>query len=183
MRRPEQWRVLLRAGLVGAAAVAVGLTSLPPSYEPWGWAVVGFFAAETALAGALFVIELGPAARVRAEALLIAFDGLVAIGIVAVFSYQAGEPYRVLYLIPIAEAALRFGLAGGAAGAVVMVGAIIGIDALGPGLGWDTALVRVLVGGLTGIVVGRLQHQGWLPHTHLNGLRTRLTWADRAAGS
>jgi len=34
-----------------------------------------------------------------------------------------------------------------------------------------------------GIVVGRLQHEGWLPHTHLNGLRTRLTWADRAAGS
>jgi hypothetical protein len=27
-----------------------------------------------------------------------------------------------------------------------------------------------------GIVVGRLQHEGWLPHTHLNGLRTRLTW-------
>ncbi|HSL84614.1 MAG TPA: HigA family addiction module antitoxin [Thermoanaerobaculia bacterium] len=27
-----------------------------------------------------------------------------------------------------------------------------------------------------GIVVGRLQHEGWLPHTHLNGLRTRLAW-------
>lgn len=27
-----------------------------------------------------------------------------------------------------------------------------------------------------GIVVGRLQHEGWLPHAHLNGLRTRLAW-------
>lgn len=27
-----------------------------------------------------------------------------------------------------------------------------------------------------GIVVGRLQHEGWLPHTHLNGLRARLAW-------
>jgi addiction module HigA family antidote len=28
-----------------------------------------------------------------------------------------------------------------------------------------------------GIVVGRLQHIGWLPYTHLNGLKTRLMWA------
>jgi len=27
-----------------------------------------------------------------------------------------------------------------------------------------------------GIVVGRLQHEGWLPFTHLNGLRARLAW-------
>lgn len=31
-----------------------------------------------------------------------------------------------------------------------------------------------------GIVVGRLQHEGWLPHTHLNGLRTRLAWKERS---
>ena len=28
-----------------------------------------------------------------------------------------------------------------------------------------------------GIVVGRLQHEGWLAHTHLNGLKVRLDWA------
>jgi HTH-type transcriptional regulator / antitoxin HigA len=28
-----------------------------------------------------------------------------------------------------------------------------------------------------GIVVGRLQHEGWLPRTHLNGLKVRLDWA------
>lgn len=27
-----------------------------------------------------------------------------------------------------------------------------------------------------GILVGRLQHEGWLPRTHLNKLRTRLEW-------
>lgn len=27
-----------------------------------------------------------------------------------------------------------------------------------------------------GIVVGRLQHEGWLPHTHLNRLKVRLDW-------
>lgn len=29
-----------------------------------------------------------------------------------------------------------------------------------------------------GIVVGRLQHEGWLPYTHLNGLRERLEWEE-----
>jgi len=28
-----------------------------------------------------------------------------------------------------------------------------------------------------GIVVGRMQREGWLPWTHLNGLKTRYTWA------
>lgn len=32
-----------------------------------------------------------------------------------------------------------------------------------------------------GIVVGRLQHEGWLPHTHLNGLRSRLTWKQESS--
>lgn len=31
-----------------------------------------------------------------------------------------------------------------------------------------------------GIVVGRLQHEGWLPHTHLNDLRERLAWGQGA---
>lgn len=30
-----------------------------------------------------------------------------------------------------------------------------------------------------GIVVGRLQHKGLLPWTHLNGLKVRLTWKDQ----
>jgi signal transduction histidine kinase len=157
MHRPGRWLVLLRAALVVATAVAVGLTSLPASYRPWGWAVVGFFAVETALSGVLSVTELGRAARVRARAFLIVCDAIVAIGVVAVFSYQADQPYRALYLIPIAEAALRFGLVGGVLGGGAMVGATIVIDALGPGVQWRDALVRVLVGMLAGIVVGRLR--------------------------
>jgi signal transduction histidine kinase len=147
----------LRAALVVVAIVAIAVAKMPPSYRPWGWAVVGFFAAATVLSGFLSTIELDRAARVRARALLIACDGLVATGIVAVFSYQAGQPYRPLYLIPIAEAALRFGLVGGLVGGVTMTGATILIDALGLGLQWRSVLVRILVGMLAGIVVGRLR--------------------------
>jgi signal transduction histidine kinase len=152
-----QWFVLLRGALVVVALVTVAVTHFPPSYEPWAWALVGFFAAATAVTGALAWIELDRAARVRARVISIVLDGIVGIGIVAVFSYQAGEPYRALYLIPIAEAALRFGLLGGVIGGAIMVGATIVIDALGPGNVWRSAAVRVLVGMLTGIVIGRLR--------------------------
>jgi signal transduction histidine kinase len=157
LNRPGRWLVLLRAALVVAAAVAVGVTRMPPSYRAWGWVVVGFFAAATALSAVLSAIELERAARVRARALLIAFDGLVGIGFIAVFSFQTGQPFRPLYLIPIAEAALRFGLAGGFLAGLVMTGATIAIDALGPGLQWRSVFVRILVGMLSGTVVGRLR--------------------------
>src|SRR5262245_23982423 len=156
--RPGRWFVLLRAVLVVAASVAVALTNMPnSSYEVWGWAVVGFFALETIVSDVLSLIELGPRARVWARALLIVCDGLVAIGFIAVFSFQEGEPYRPLYLIPIAEAALRFGLVGGAIAGVLMTGATIVIDALGPGVNWRSAFVRILVGMLSGIIIGRLR--------------------------
>jgi signal transduction histidine kinase len=156
-RRPGQWLVLLRATLVVVAAIVVGVTDLPSPYRPWAWAVVGFFVLVTVASGVLSATELGRSARVRARALLIVCDAVVGIGIVAVFSYQAGEPYRALYLIPIAEAALRFGLLGGVIGGAVMTGSTLVVDALGPGLQLRAALVRVLVGMLSGIIVGRLR--------------------------
>ena len=109
--RPGRWLVLLRAALVVVGIVAVA-NEFPPGYEAWAWAVVGFFAAETVASGILSVVELDRAARSRRCSGRV--DALVGIGFVAVFSFEAGEPYRALYLIPIAEAALRFGLVGGA---------------------------------------------------------------------
>jgi len=157
LSRPGRWLVLLRAVLVVVGAIAVALTDFPPSYEAWAWAVIGFFAAVTVFSAALSAVELGPVDRVRARILLLALDAVVAIGFVAVFSFEAGEPWRALYLIPIAAAALRFGLVGGAVAGAVMTGATIVIDALGPGLQWRTAFARVLVGMLAGLVIGRLR--------------------------
>jgi signal transduction histidine kinase len=95
--------------------------------------------------------------RARARVLLLALDAVAAIGFISVFSFETGEPWRALYLIPIAAAALRFGLVGGLIGGVVMTGATIVIDALGPGIQWRTAFARVLVGVLAGLVIGRLR--------------------------
>ncbi len=156
-RRQGQWLVLLRAALLVVAIVTVSLTDFPPGYEPWAWAVVGFFAVVTVISAVLTGVELDRAARARSRVLLIVGDGLVTIGFVAVFSYQTGEPYRALYLIPIAEAALRFGLVGGVVSGVVMTGSTILIDALGPGVQWRAAFVRILVGMTAGVVIGRLR--------------------------
>ena len=157
LSRPGRWLVLLRAALVVAGAIAVALTDFPPSYEPWAWAVVGFFAAVAVFSGVLSMVELGPVTRVRARILLLALDAVVAIGFVSIFSFEAGEPWRALYLIPIAAAALRFGLVGGLVGGIVMTGATLVIDALGPGLQWRNAFARVLVGVLAGLIIGRLR--------------------------
>jgi signal transduction histidine kinase len=157
LSRPGRWLVLLRAVLVVVGAIAVALTDFPPSYTPWAWAVVGFFAAVTIFSGVLSVVELDPVTRVRARVLLLALDAVVAIGFISVFSFEAGEPWRALYLIPVAAAALRFGLVGGAIAGAAMVGATIVIDALGPGLQWRTAFARILVGMLAGLVIGRLR--------------------------
>lgn len=156
-RRPGDWLTLLRVALVVVGAVTVSLTHFPPGYDAWAWAVVAFFAVATIFDAALSRRLLDRAARVRARVVAIVLDGIVGIGFVAVFSYQAGEPYRALYLIPIAEAALRFGLLGGVSGGAVMVGATVVIDVLGPGVQWRSALTRVLVGLLAGVVIGRLR--------------------------
>jgi signal transduction histidine kinase len=156
-RRPGQWLVLLRTALVVVGGIVVGVTDFPPSYTPWAWAVVGFFAAVTVLSATLSAVELEAAARVRARVLLHVLDAVVVVGFVAVFSYQTGEPWRALYLIPVAAAALRFGLVGGLVAGIVMTGSTIVIDYLGPGLQWRTAFARVLVGVLSGLVIGRLR--------------------------
>jgi signal transduction histidine kinase len=168
-RRPGEWFIVLRGALVVVAIVVVALTHFPASHLPWSWAVVAFFAASTLLSGSLARRHLDRTARQRARVLAIVLDGVSAVGIIAVFSYQAGEPYRALYLIPIAEAALRFGLVGGLVGGVVMVAATVVVDELGPGNSWHSVAIRFLVGVLAGIVIGRLR----------DGLEARAAEAER----
>src|ERR1700751_309098 len=168
-KRPGHWLIALRAVLVVVAAVDVGLTDFPRGYEPWAWAVVGFFAASTVLSAVFARMHLDRQARDGARIVAITLDAIAALGFVAVFSYQSGEPYRALYLVPIGEAALRFGLVGGIISGISMVGATLVIDAIGPGLVGRTIVSRVLVGILAGVVVGRLR----------DGLVARAAEAER----
>jgi signal transduction histidine kinase len=146
----------VRLALAAIAFVDVAVTSFPPGYEGWAWVVAVFFGASALFAAYLTRLDLDRVARIRARALAVVLDGLAAVGFVAVFSFQGGEPYRALYLVPIAEAALRFGFVAGLLAGVAMTAATIVIDALGPGTAWRPGLVRVAVGVFAGAVIGRL---------------------------
>jgi len=155
-KRAGHWIAVVRLALVVVAIVDVSITRFPPGYELWAWLVVTFFAASAVFSAWLARIGLGIRTRARARALAIALDAVSVIGFMAAFSYQSAQPYRALYLLPIVEAALRFGLAGGLLAGVVMVAATIVIDVLGPGIVWRSAIVRVLVGVSVGAIIGRL---------------------------
>ena len=154
--RSGQWFALVRLALVAVAAADVGLTRFPSGYRPWAWGVVGFFAAAAVLSGWLTHVTLGPRARVRARVLAIALDAAVVLGILSVFSFEPAQPYRALYLLPIVEAALRFGLVGGLAAAVVLDTGVTLADVLGPGTIWRSTAVRIAIGLFAGVIVGRL---------------------------
>jgi signal transduction histidine kinase len=155
-RRAGEWMALIRLGLVGVAIGDVAVTHEPGQYRTWAWVVVAFFAASALFTAALTRVELTRGERVRARVLAIVFDAISAVGLIAVFSYQSGSPYRALYFVPLVEAALRFGLVGGIVGSTTMAGATLVVDALGPGLDVRLALVRVGVALLVGLVIGWL---------------------------
>jgi signal transduction histidine kinase len=156
-KRAGEWLVLLRAAVVVVAALTVSFTDFPSGRETWAWVVVGWFALWTVSSGVVAQTQLDRRAREWARALAIVFDGVTAIAFIALFAYQPAEPYRALYLIPIAEAALRFGFAGGLIGGAVMVGSTIAIDAVESSNPWRSVTVRILVGMLAGLVIGRLR--------------------------
>ena len=155
-KRAGQWIAGVRLVLAVVAIADVSWTSFPPGYGVWAWLVAAFFSASALFAALLTRVELDRRARVRARALVIALDAVAAAGFLAVFSYQSGEPYRALYLIPIGEAALRFGLLGGVLAGATMVAATVVVDLLGPGVVWKSAVVRIAVGLFAGVVIGRL---------------------------
>src|SRR5579884_592033 len=156
-RRSGHWLLLLRALLVVVGFVTVAATDVPDAYRTWGWIVSGFFAVVTVVDGVFAFRPLDAPARTRARVLAVVGDAIVAIGYVAVFSYQPAQPYRALYLIPIAEAGLRFGLLGGVPMALASLAGTIGIDAAQGTVVPHVIAVRVLVGGLVGVIVGRLR--------------------------
>jgi hypothetical protein len=42
----------------------------------------------------------------------------------------------------------------------------------------EVKAAAMALGIAPGIVVGRLQHEGWLPRTHLNGLKVSYRWPE-----
>lgn len=85
--------------------VAVERGNYPSGHEAWAWALAGVFAA-----GALVLFR---ARCVVLPALL--FDTAVVSAFVVLYGFELGTPVRQLLLLPVLEAALRYGRRGGLA--------------------------------------------------------------------
>lgn len=84
--------------------VAIESGNYPPGDEAWAWALASAFTA-----GALLLLRFPDRAAAG-----VAFDWAVVSAWVALYSFEAGTPVRQLLLLPVVEAALRFGVRGGA---------------------------------------------------------------------
>lgn len=156
-----RWIALVRLGAVVFAALKVGLftETFPPGYHALAWATTGAFAV---LAVALFVAS--PSER-RHRA--VGFGALVAdTAVVAayatVFSFEYGSPMRWALIFVVVEAALRYGLAGGAAMPVVLLPYLVFVEwwrdreFAGPDFHLDRVTFPFAVFLLTGLIVGWL---------------------------
>jgi hypothetical protein len=108
LERPEvrsAWIAWARLGAVPFVFVEVAIESgnYPSGDEAYAWALAAAFAS-----GALVLLRF----RERAAPAL-AFDWAVVSLWVALYSFEPGTPVRQLLLLPVVEAALRYGVRGG----------------------------------------------------------------------
>jgi signal transduction histidine kinase len=112
---------------VGFALVEVGILEpdYPPNYDIYAWAVTIVLAVGAAVL--LFLAYRAPRSAWRwigAGALV--FDTAVVYAYMVVYAFEPGTPTRQLVFIPLVEAALRYGLAGGLAMVAFSIVALLG---------------------------------------------------------
>jgi len=181
----ERWIALVRLGAVVFAVVEVGIFTphYPTGYEKWAWALALAFAAG---AVTLFFLTRGAERRALAFTAL-AFDTAVVAGFALLYSYEWGSPTRWALVFPVVEAALRFGLWGGAVVPIVLGPYLAFLEwwradrFAPPGFTWDNVTfptgVLLLTGLITGWLVARLADEAGAAHVQAaeaERLRDRL---------
>ena len=167
----ELWISWIRLLAVPFAIVEVGLLSdgYPAGYERWAWITTGALAAG---AGAIWLLarrDLGPRAQTALGYFALAFDiAIVGAFVVIFYAWEPNTPVRQALFLPVAEGAVRFGIAGG----------VIVPFLLAPFLAWGEALradrfdrdfdldaitfplgLEVLMGLLVGWLAARLRRE------------------------
>jgi K+-sensing histidine kinase KdpD len=116
VRETERWIALVRLIAVPFAAVEVGVvsTGYPPGYETYAWIITGVLAGGAAILWLLARRDLAPTAQRALGISALAFDAaVVAAYVVIYYSYELNTPVRQVLFLAVAEAAVRFGVAGG----------------------------------------------------------------------
>jgi signal transduction histidine kinase len=129
-RQLERWTSWIRLAAVPWAALEVGVLTdgYPSGYEPAAWAATAGLAVG---AVALFTAsqrDVGRRELRRLGFLALSFDTIVVSAYVVVFTFEPGTPTRSLIIIPVIEAAIRYGVAGAVLVPVVIAPLLVAVE-------------------------------------------------------
>ena len=177
--RTEVWTGWVRLGAAVFAVVEVALLARhrPVSHEGLGWVITALFALGSV---ALLVLAYRAPRRAwrRIGLLALILDTAAVYAYVAVYAFEPGASVRQLVYIPVVEAALRFGLAGGLAMpafSAAMLGLIEWLreDPFAPdGFEYERITFPLAIQVILGAVIGSL----------VNGLRAERKLAAARVG-
>jgi signal transduction histidine kinase len=114
-RDVERWMAAIRIGGLVLALFQIGVLTdrYPPGYEAAAWATTGVLAVGALAFALLARRELSERVLARVGLIALAFDTAIVSAYVLIYAFQPGTPIRQLLIVPLFEAALRFGLRGG----------------------------------------------------------------------
>ena len=115
-RQIERWISWVRLIAVPFAVVEVGFVSSgsPPGYERWAWVVTGALAIGAGVIWLLARRELSSRGQTVLAYTALALDiAIVGAYVVIFYAWEPNTPIRQALFLPVAEGAVRFGIAGG----------------------------------------------------------------------
>jgi signal transduction histidine kinase len=167
-RDVERWMAGIRVGGVALALFQIGLLGdqYPAGYEAAAWATTGVLAAGAAAFALLARREFDAAGSRRLGLAALGFDTAVISAYVLIYAFQPGTPIRQLLIVPVFEAALRFGLRGGVILPVVLAPVYAAFewrraDLTDARFEVDYVTFSVGVGVISGLIIGWLVNRLW----------------------
>src|SRR5215213_6859754 len=179
-RHIELWISWVRLIAVPFTVIEVGFLSsgYPPGYERWAWIITSALAVG---AGVIWLIarrELSPRGRSVLAYSALAFDvAIVGAFVIIFYAWEPNTPIRQALFLPVAEGAVRFGIAGGLVVPLLLApflayGEMLRADRYGRAFNLDAVTFPLGLEMLMGLLVG------WLAAR----LRSEASVADSRAG-
>jgi K+-sensing histidine kinase KdpD len=164
LRGTERWIARVRLLAVPFAVVEVGFLShdYPPGYERWAWLVTAVFGV-----GAIAVwLAAHRDLALRQQKILgfaaLALDTLVVASYVVIYyAYEPDTPVRQIMMLPVVEAAVRYGILGGvllpvALAPFLAIGEVLRADRYDRSFSADAITLPLGIEILVGLIVGWL---------------------------
>jgi signal transduction histidine kinase len=168
-RRLERSLALVRLGAVPFVASQVLIGWIANDFSIWPWLITAVMAGGAAVIYTLSRKELDPSEQRSLAFGALAFDIAVFGAFALASSYQTSAPTRQGLILPVAEAALRFGVAGGlavtvATAPILVASELLRVDYSAPGpYRWDAIVfqlaLELALGVLVGWLIGRLDRE------------------------